>query len=52
MMMRERGLKKDPSYNYLEYEGRNHLFVADDRRAVEGDLRHVEEVGESGKARW
>lgn len=32
VMMRERRLKKDPGYSYVEYQGRNHLFVAGDRR--------------------
>ncbi|KAH6830550.1 Pentatricopeptide repeat superfamily protein [Perilla frutescens var. hirtella] len=31
-MMRERGLKKDPGYSYVEYKGKNHLFVAGDKR--------------------
>lgn len=30
-MMRERGLKKDPGYSYVEHGGRIHLFVARDR---------------------
>ncbi|XP_051121853.1 putative pentatricopeptide repeat-containing protein At3g11460, mitochondrial isoform X2 [Andrographis paniculata] len=31
VMMRERGLRKDPGYSYVEYKGRIHLFVAGDR---------------------
>ena len=30
MMMRKRGLKKEPGYSYVEFEGRVHLFMADD----------------------
>ncbi|KAJ1285965.1 hypothetical protein BS78_03G317700 [Paspalum vaginatum] len=29
-MMRERGLKKEPGYSYVEHKGRVHLFMADD----------------------
>lgn len=32
VMMRERRLRKDPGYSYVEYQGRNHLFVAGDGR--------------------
>ncbi|CAA2984179.1 pentatricopeptide repeat-containing At3g11460 [Olea europaea subsp. europaea] len=32
VMMRERGLKKDPGYSYVEYKGTTHLFVAGDRK--------------------
>lgn len=31
VMMRERRLKKDPGYSYVEYKKRTHLFVAGDR---------------------
>ncbi|CAA0830491.1 Putative pentatricopeptide repeat-containing protein [Striga hermonthica] len=31
VMMRERGLKKDPGYSYVEHKGRIHLFVAGDK---------------------
>ncbi|KAL0374859.1 UNVERIFIED_CONTAM: putative pentatricopeptide repeat-containing protein, mitochondrial [Sesamum radiatum] len=31
VMMRERGLKKDPGYSYVEWKGRIHLFMAGDR---------------------
>ncbi|KAL6575024.1 putative pentatricopeptide repeat-containing protein, mitochondrial [Orobanche minor] len=31
VMMRERGLKKDPGYSYIEYKGRIHLFMAGDK---------------------
>ncbi|KAL1545691.1 putative pentatricopeptide repeat-containing protein, mitochondrial [Salvia divinorum] len=31
VMMRERGLKKDPRYINVGYEGKNHLFVAGDK---------------------
>ncbi|KAI3471805.1 hypothetical protein Pfo_028458 [Paulownia fortunei] len=31
VMMRERGLKKDPGYSYVESKGRTHLFMAGDR---------------------
>ncbi|KAK6139948.1 hypothetical protein DH2020_026324 [Rehmannia glutinosa] len=31
VMMRERGLKKDPGYSYVEFKGRTHLFMAGDR---------------------
>ncbi|CAK9145143.1 unnamed protein product [Ilex paraguariensis] len=31
VMMRERKLKKDPGYSYVEYRGRTHLFVAGSR---------------------
>ncbi|XWS66659.1 hypothetical protein CRYUN_Cryun05aG0219600 [Craigia yunnanensis] len=31
VMMRERKLKKDPGFSYLEYKGRVHLFLAGDR---------------------
>ncbi|KAL8462578.1 hypothetical protein ACS0TY_033566 [Phlomoides rotata] len=31
VMMRERGLKKDPGYSYVECKGRTHLFLAGDR---------------------
>nr|UPT48940.1 pentatricopeptide repeat protein AaPPR1125 [Agave angustifolia] len=30
MMMRKRRLKKEPGYSYVEFEGRVHLFMADD----------------------
>ncbi|KAL2509965.1 putative pentatricopeptide repeat-containing protein [Forsythia ovata] len=32
VMMRERKLKKDPGYSYVEYKGITHLFVAGDRK--------------------
>ncbi|TYI65430.1 hypothetical protein E1A91_D09G157700v1 [Gossypium mustelinum] len=31
VMMRERKLKKDPGFSYVEYKGRVHLFLAGDR---------------------
>ncbi|CAA0830497.1 Putative pentatricopeptide repeat-containing protein [Striga hermonthica] len=31
VMMRERGLKKDPGYSYVEHKGKIHLFVAGDK---------------------
>ncbi|KAL9153523.1 hypothetical protein ABFS82_10G055100 [Erythranthe guttata] len=31
VMMRERGLKKDPGYSYVECKGKTHLFIAGDR---------------------
>ncbi|XAR69760.1 hypothetical protein NMG60_11001470 [Bertholletia excelsa] len=31
VMMRDRKLKKDPGYSYVDYEGKTHLFVAGDR---------------------
>ncbi|KAL3642691.1 hypothetical protein CASFOL_013506 [Castilleja foliolosa] len=31
VMMRERGLRKDPGYSYFEYNGTIHLFVAGDK---------------------
>ncbi|KAL0309511.1 UNVERIFIED_CONTAM: putative pentatricopeptide repeat-containing protein, mitochondrial [Sesamum radiatum] len=31
VMMRERGLKKDPGYSYVEWKGMIHLFMAGDR---------------------
>ncbi|KAG8376738.1 hypothetical protein BUALT_Bualt09G0095000 [Buddleja alternifolia] len=33
VMMRERRLKKDPGYSYVEFKGRTHLFMA-------GDISH------------
>ncbi|GFQ01747.1 putative pentatricopeptide repeat-containing protein at3g11460 [Phtheirospermum japonicum] len=31
VMIRERGLRKDPGYSYVEYKGTIHLFVAGDK---------------------
>ncbi|VFQ74193.1 unnamed protein product [Cuscuta campestris] len=62
-MVRERRLKKDPGFSYVEIKGKIHLFVADDKshshlreihnvldRLVEDDDEEEEEEGE-GTAR-
>ncbi|KAL3839288.1 hypothetical protein ACJIZ3_023879 [Penstemon smallii] len=42
VMMRERGLKKDPGYSYVEYKGRTHLFMAGDRSHPQTKEIHAE----------
>ncbi|KAL1556320.1 putative pentatricopeptide repeat-containing protein, mitochondrial [Salvia divinorum] len=53
VMMRERGLKKDPGYSYVEYKGENHLFVAGDRhhpqsKEIYGMLKRLENLAKQG----
>nr|XP_043636083.1 putative pentatricopeptide repeat-containing protein At3g11460, mitochondrial [Erigeron canadensis] len=37
MMMREKGLKKDPGYSYVEHKGKTNLFVAGDHNHPQTD---------------
>ncbi|XP_076914251.1 putative pentatricopeptide repeat-containing protein At3g11460, mitochondrial [Bidens hawaiensis] len=37
VMMKEKGLKKDPGYSYVEHKGINHLFVAGDHNHLQTD---------------
>ncbi|KAG6433911.1 hypothetical protein SASPL_105530 [Salvia splendens] len=53
VMMRERGLKKDPGYSYVEYKGENHLFVAGDKRHPQSKeiynmLKRLENLAKQG----
>lgn len=58
VMMRERGLRKDPGYSYVECKGRTHLFVAGDKshsqaKEIYAMLEKLEDLakgcGEEGK---
>lgn len=56
VMIRERGLKKDPGYSYVECEGRKHLFVAGDRshpqwKEIYAMLQRLENLGKGGGER-